>query len=131
MMFVAGLLARFGVADAAAKKLAPFAAVAAVVAMLGLLWGAVQVWDYFDDRAAIHDDRIEREAAETAKALERERAATKAAMDRDAQRAADSAATVQRLEDIEDANPEAAVAPARPGSRAVADRLRRDGDRRR
>ncbi len=59
MMFIATLLVRFGLSDAIAKKLAPLAALAAVLAILGLLWGAVQVWDHFDDRAAIAQDKLE------------------------------------------------------------------------
>lgn len=59
MMMIAGLLARFGLSDALAKKLAPLAALAGVLAILSLLWGAWQVWDYFDDRAAIEQDKLE------------------------------------------------------------------------
>lgn len=57
MTFIVSLLLRWGLKEGVAKKLAPFAAAAAVIVILTALWGAWQVWDYFDDRAAVQADR--------------------------------------------------------------------------
>lgn len=118
------LLAGFGLSERVSKIAAPFVALLAVFALLSALWGAWQVFDYFNDRAAVKQDRIEREAVEAAAALEAERRATAAEAVRQGARTAASAETIKQLEEIEDADPEAAAGPAAAGSRTVADRLR-------
>lgn len=121
MMIFATLLARFGVADALAKKLAPFAAIAAAFAFLGLLWGAWQVFDHFNDRAAIEQDKLESNNAMLEEQLKAQDAAAaerlrNADTNRDTERAYEDAILVPKSGDDAD-----------PAVRLACERLRRDG----
>jgi hypothetical protein len=75
-------------------------------------------------RDAVEEFQTERRAQETARALEGERRANQGGAERALAREAASKTTETRLETIHAEDPEAAVAPASRGSRAVADRLR-------
>lgn len=77
MSFIVALLVRLGLADAAARKFAPLAAVAGVLAILGLLWAAWGVFDHFNDRAAIKQDRLESNNAVLEARIEAAEAAAK------------------------------------------------------
>jgi hypothetical protein len=60
MMWIAGLLARWGLKESVAGKLAPWVAGLGVLAILA---ASVAAWDWFDDRAAIRADRDKANAA--------------------------------------------------------------------
>lgn len=121
MMFVASLLARFGVAEAAAKRLAPVAAVLGVIAILGLLWAAWGVFDHFNDRQAIKEDRLEANNA----ALEAQlKAETKAAAER--LRNADTNRETERAYEDAILDPKTGD-HADPAVRLACEQLRRDG----
>lgn len=96
------------------------AAVISWAIILALAIAGWLVFDHFNDRAAV----ATREARRVEAALEGERRASSADADRQAQIEAASRSTTERLEQIHDADPEAAARPASAGSRAVADRLR-------
>lgn len=121
MSFIIALLARLGIGDAAARKLAPFAAIVAGIAFLGLLWGAVQVWDYFDDKAAIRADRIEANNAALEAQLDAEAAAAK-------ERLRNAVTNRETVEALTDAilEPEPGDSPD-PDVRLACEQLRRDG----
>lgn len=95
MSTIAALLARWGLSGAMAKRLAPVAAIIAFVAFLGLLWGAWQVFDHFNDRAAIRQDRLESNNA----ALEAQLAAAAAAAKERLRNAQTNSETVEALTD--------------------------------
>jgi len=90
--------------------------VAAVAAFL--------ILDHFDDRAAIEKADNKRQIKQVNDALEGERRANRGEEARREAREADSDNTTDDMKEAEDANPEAARAPAGPVSRAAADRLR-------
>lgn len=121
MMMIVGLLARFGLSDALAKKLAPFAAIPVAAAFLTALWGAWQVFDHFNDRAAIEQDKLESNNAVLEKQIEaREAAAAErvrnAETNSETERAYDDAILFPKAGDSDDA-----------GVRLACERLRRDG----
>lgn len=121
MMMIATLLARFGLADSVAKKLAPFAAIAAAIALLTALWGAWQVFDYLNDRAAVKQAVLENNVtaleaqveADATAAAERLR---NAATNSETERAYEDAILVPKTDDSDD-----------PGVRLACERLRRAG----
>jgi hypothetical protein len=121
MPIVITLLTRFGLTDALAKKLAPFAAALAVIAFLSLLWGAWQVWDYFDDRAAIKADRLEGNNAALEAQLEADAAAARERL----RNAATNSETKEALQDAID-QPEPGDSPD-PDVRLACEQLRLDG----
>lgn len=90
-----------------------------IVAVLALLVAGWLVFDHLNDRAAVR--RHEAERVEQALQAERDASANDAA--RRAAASAQSRATEAELETIHAQDPEAAAAPAAPGSRAVAGRL--------
>lgn len=104
-----------------AKRLAKVGLIAAgiVIVVVGFI-----AWDYFDDKAAIEQADSKRKLGEAEDALEGERRANRGEEARRAAREADSQNTTTDMKVAEDANPEAARAPAGPVSRAAADRLR-------
>lgn len=105
-----------------AKRLAKVGLIAAaIVAAVG---GFV-VWDYFDDKAAVEKADSKRKIEEARTAIESERRANRGEQTRREAREADSANTTEDMKEAEDADPEAARAPAGPVSRAAADRLRK------
>lgn len=121
MMSIATLLARWGLSSEAAKKLAPLAAAAGVLAILGLLWAAWGVFDHFNDRAAVREATLE----QNAKALEDQiQANDNAAAERlrnaetngETERAYEDAILVPKAGDSDD-----------PGVRLACERLRRAG----
>ena len=91
-------------------------ALAVVLAVAGLF-----LWDWLDDRAAIKAHEAER----VEQALEAERDATANDAARRGAATEQSRATTDELETIHAEDPQAAAAPAAPGSRAVANRLQR------
>lgn len=99
-----------------AKRMVKFGliALAVVLVIAGLF-----VWDWLDDRAAIKAHEAER----VEQALEAERRATANDLGRRDAAEAQSQATTRELETIHAEDPQAAAAPAAPGSRAVARRL--------
>lgn len=122
MSFIIGLLVRFGLAEAAAKRLAPFAVVAGVLAILGLLWAAWGVFDHFNDKAAIEQDRLEGNNAVLEKQLETEAAAAaerlrNAETNSDNRRAYEDAILFPKRDDDAD-----------PAVRLACERLRRAGE---
>ncbi len=104
-----------------AKRLARVGLIAAgiVIAVVGFI-----AWDYFDDKAAVEQADSKRKLSEATDVLEGERRANRGEEARRAAREADSQTTTTDMKEAEDANPEAARAPAGPVSRAAADRLR-------
>jgi Flp pilus assembly protein TadB len=118
MMMIVGLLARLGLSERVAGKVAPWVLGAGIV-IAALL--AFQLWDYFDDRAAINADR----AAANAKAAERERKA-------DARADAERSTNADTNRDQEQAYDDAIHRPAAgdhvdPAVRLACERLRRAG----
>lgn len=123
MIFALGtkLLLAFGASDALAKRLAPLGALAGFLAILSLLWAAWQVFDHFNDRAAIEQDKLESNnavleeqlTAQDAAAAERLRNAD---TNRETERAYEDAILVPKSGDDPD-----------PAVRLACERLRRDG----
>lgn len=105
-----------------AKRLAKVGIIAAAVV---IAVGGFIAWDYFDDKAAIEKADNQRRLDEARSSLEGERRANRAEQRRRDAREDDSAQTTENMKEAEDADPEAARAPAGPVSRAAADRLRR------
>lgn len=121
MTFIVTLLVRWGLKDALARRLAPFAAIAAALMLLAALYGAFRVWDWFDDRAAVQADRDKANAA----MLERQMKAN----DRAAGERSDNAITNAEQER---AYVDAIHSPkpgdsADPAVRLACEQLRRDG----
>jgi hypothetical protein len=105
-----------------AKRLAKAGLIAgAIVAAVG----GFLIWDYFDDKAAVEKADSKRKLEEAEDALQGERRANRGEEARREAREADSDTTTEEMKEAEDADPEAARAPAGPVSRAAADRLRR------
>tara|TARA_Y100001947_G_C10291001_1_gene282829 strand:- start:522 stop:902 length:381 start_codon:yes stop_codon:yes gene_type:complete len=102
------------------------------LAKIGLIAGAIVVavggfliWDYFDDKAAVEKADSKRKLEGANNALEGERRANRGEEARREAREADRDTTTEEMKEAEDADPEAARAPAGPVSRAAADRLRK------
>lgn len=114
----AALLARLGLSQGLAGKVAPWA-VGLLIAIVALL--AVAAWDHFDDEAAIRADRLEGDVEQ----LEDQVAADAGAADR---RLRDAAAIREQEEAfakaIDDPRPGDA---GDPGVRRACEQLRRDG----
>lgn len=121
MTLIITLLARWGLSEGLAKKLAPIAALIGVFAILGVLWGAVKVWDHFDDKAAIERDRIE--ANNTA--LEAQLKAAEASA-KEALRNAETNRETKEAFDDAIYNPQLGDSPD-PDVRLACEQLRRDG----
>lgn len=121
MTFIITLLVRWGLKEALAKKLAPFAAIAAAFAFLGLLWGAWQVFDHFNDRAAIEQDKLESNNAMLEEQLKAQDAAAAERL-----RNADTNRETERAFDDAILFPETGDDPD-PAVRLACERLRRDG----
>jgi hypothetical protein len=121
MSFIVTLLVRWGLKETLAKRLAPFAAIAAALALLPALWGAFQVWDWFDDRAAIEQDKLEANNAMLEEQLKAEETAAaerlrNAETNRETERAYEDAILIPKSGDDPD-----------PAVRLACERLRRDG----
>lgn len=121
MSWIAALLVRWGLKEATAKLLAPAAAGAAVLAILALLWAAWGVFDHFNDRQAIEQDRLESNNAALEAQLEAEQAAAaerlrNAKTNSETERAFEDAILVPKPGDDPD-----------PAVRLACERLRRDG----
>lgn len=101
------------------------AKVGLVIAGVVLIVGGFLTWNYFDNKAAVEKADSKRKLNEANDALEGERRANRGEEDRRKAREADSGRTTDKMKEAEDAEPEAARAPAGPVSRAAADRLRR------
>lgn len=84
MKRIVKVLTGWGATERAAKLLAPFVLGLAVLALLGALWGAWELFDWWDDRQAIQRDRAAANAEFRGKQIEAERAAggNKTARDR-------------------------------------------------
>ena len=104
----------------AARRLAKIGLAVAVVLAIA---GGAALWLHFHDAGVIerHETRAKLEEATTA--LESERRATTAGAARDQARAAAAAQSSDAMKEAEDADPEAAQAPAGPVSRAAARRF--------
>ena len=87
--------------------------------------GGFLIWDHFDDKAAVETADSKRQLEEAHRALEGERRANRGEDERRRSREADSDTTTTDMKEAENADPEAARAPAGPVSRAAADRLRK------
>lgn len=121
MTFIATLLARWGLSERVAKVLAPVAAGVAAIAFLASLWGAWQVFDWFNDRAAVKADRIESNNA----ALEAQLEAAEAAALEALRNAETNRETKEALEDAI-FQPEPGDS-ADPDVRLACEQLRLDG----
>ncbi len=88
--------------------------------VLLLAVGAFLIWDWRDDKAAVRQANAERIEA----GLQAERKASADDVARRAALEAENAAARQRMKEAENADPEAARAPAGRVSRAAAERLR-------
>ena len=86
--------------------------------------GGFLIWDHLGDKAAVETADSKRRLKEANRALEGERRANRGEEDRRRSREADSDITTADMKEAENADPEAARAPAGPVSRAAADRLR-------
>ena len=104
-----------------AKRLAKVGLIAGAV---GAAVGGFLIWDHFDDKAAVETADSKRRLEEAHRALEGERRANRGEDERRRSREADSDTTTADMKEAENADPEAARAPAGPVSRASADRLR-------
>ncbi|KZY95079.1 MULTISPECIES: hypothetical protein [unclassified Erythrobacter] len=104
-----------------AKRLAKVGLIAGAV---GAAVGGFMIWDHFDDKAAVEAADSKRRLKEANRALEGERRANRGEDERRRSREADSDTTTADMKEAENADPEAARAPAGPVSRASADRLR-------
>ena len=104
----------------AARRLAKIGLAVAVVLAIA---GGAALWLHFHDAGVIerHETRAKLEEATTA--LESERRATTAGAVRDQARAAAAVQSSDAMKEAEDADPEAAQAPAGPVSRAAARRF--------
>lgn len=94
------ILARLGRDNAAPRWLAALAAGIAILAACAAAWGTFKLWDKWDDRQAIEQDRAAANAELRAKQLEAERKAGEAKRDRDA---ADRQEQRELEDEIEDA----------------------------
>lgn len=118
---ILALLGRWGLSERAAKVAAPFVAALAVLVILTALWGSWQVFDYFNDRAAVKQDRIE--ANNKAMKAQLEAAETAAR-----ERLRNARTNDEEVEAYTDAiyNPQPGDS-ADPGVRLACEQLRRDG----
>jgi hypothetical protein len=114
------LLARWGVAERLRRPLALAALALAAVLVLSGSWAA---WLHFHDRKVIETHETKRALGEATAAIESEHRATSQGAKRDEARAAASDQSNAAMKEAEDANPEAARAPAGPVSRAAARRF--------
>jgi len=121
MSWVVGLLARWGLGDRAARIAGGVLAVAAAIALLGLLAG---IWLHFHDRSVVRQHEagvnaavsISASSAEwVANANDQLRGMARMASDQDLRKAIDHAETTQ---------PDKVRAAAGPAVNAVAERLR-------
>lgn len=119
MSWVVALLARWGVKEGLAGKLAPWVAGVALFAILAALWAA---YDHFNDRQAIERDRLEADntlleaqiRTQDAAAAERLRNAD---TNSETERAFDDAILFPKSDDDPD-----------PAVRLACERLRRSGE---
>lgn len=125
MAWIISLLASWGLGEGRAKALAPWVALAAAIALLAALWMLSApmraIFDHFDDRRAVAEDR----RANNLEQLEQQREADTAAAE---QRVEDALAQQEQEQAYDDAiNRPHAGDSASPRVRLACERLRRAG----
>lgn len=118
---ITSLLASLGLSARVAQRLAPVVAGIAALAILASLWGAWQVFDWWDDRAAIERDRIKANNDTLARQLDAAEAAAR-------ERLRNARTNDETVEALNDAilDPKPGDHPD-PGVRLACEQLRRDG----